>query len=229
MTGPSPAPPLLAVAHRAGNRIDLLREALDAGVDLVEADVHRFRRTLEVRHWKTLGRRLLWERWELALRREIAPIGLLDVLSELGGDARLMLDLKGVHPALASEVAAMLRRAAPDVPIAVCTRHWWMVEAFARDPHIRVILSAGSRLGVLRLQDRLRDRPAGRDGPAVFGVSVHRRLLTPPVVTQLRRRAGHVLTWPVDTAAELAEARALGVSGVTSKSLPLLREIVTAR
>jgi len=31
---------MLAVAHRSGNTVAGLRAALDAGVDLVEADVH---------------------------------------------------------------------------------------------------------------------------------------------------------------------------------------------
>jgi hypothetical protein len=240
------AAPLLTVAHRAGNRPDTLREALDAGVDLVEADVHRFRRALEVRHWKTLGPRLFWERWELATRRAVAPPDLTEILAAAHdgardgahdgdrtqdpggdrGDARLLLDLKGVHPGLAPAVAACLRDAAPGVPVAVCTQHWWMVAAFAADPQVRVILSAGSRLGVRRLRARLARR---RDRPPVFGVSVHLRLLTPALVADLRRAAGHVLTWPVDTPAALAAARRLGVSGVTSKSLPLLREVAAAR
>lgn len=223
----SPAP-LLAVAHRAGNRLDTLRAALDAGVDLVEADVHRFRRALEVRHWKTLGPSLFWERWELALRREVVPPSLLDVLAELAGDARLMLDLKGVHPALAPDVAATLRDAAPGVPITICTRHWWMVEAFADDPHVRVVLSAGSRLGLRHLRARLAG-PGRRNRRPAFGVSVHRELLTPGIVDELRRGTEHILTWPVDTTAELADAQRLGVSGVTSKNLSLLQGLIANR
>src|SRR5215467_4819720 len=35
--------PLLTIAHRAGNDAADLRAALDAGVDLVEADIHLYR------------------------------------------------------------------------------------------------------------------------------------------------------------------------------------------
>jgi glycerophosphoryl diester phosphodiesterase len=41
----------LAIAHRAGNSIAALRRALDAGVDLVEADVRYFRGVPEIRTW----------------------------------------------------------------------------------------------------------------------------------------------------------------------------------
>lgn len=221
MTG-RPGRPLLAVAHRAGNNLADLRAALDAGVDLVETDVHQFRGRLEVRHLKSLGPALLWDRWELARRRGLVLPSLGDVIEALGGDPRLMLDLKGVHRRLAPGVAATLRRSAPDSPIAVCTQHWWMFRAFAEYPHLRLVWSAGSRRGLRRLRRCLADRP-------VYGVSVHRRLLTPAIVSELLRGAENVLTWPVDTPADLAEARQLGVSGVISKDLTLLREVVAGR
>ena len=62
---------MLTVAHRAGNSVRSLREALAAGVDLVEADVHRYRRRLEIRHRKWLGPRHLWDRGELVRRRDV--------------------------------------------------------------------------------------------------------------------------------------------------------------
>jgi hypothetical protein len=51
---------------------------------------------------------------------------------------------------------------------------------------------------------------------------VRRDLLTADVVAELRGSVPHVLTWPVDTDAELDEARRLGVGGVISRNLPLL-------
>ncbi len=47
--------PVLAVGHRAGNNVADLRAAVDAGVHLVEADVHLYRGALEVRHRKAIG------------------------------------------------------------------------------------------------------------------------------------------------------------------------------
>lgn len=218
---------MLTIAHRAGNDAATLRAALAARVDLVEADVHSYRRTLEMRHRKWLGPRLLWDRGELVRRRAVEVPLLRDVLAIAGteGAGRLMLDLKGLHPGLAPAVAAQLRAAVPVAPVVICTRHWWMLRAFAADPHVRLVLSAGSRRGLARLRARLAARPvrsAGRTAVSPFGVSVRRDLLTPPAVDALHAAVEHVLTWPVDTAAELADAKRLGVGGVIGKNLALL-------
>lgn len=220
--GATDRPPLLAVAHRAGNDPRQLRAALDADVDLVEADVHLYRDALEVRHLKTLGPHLLWDRWQLGRRRDAGLTELRDLLAAAPGDTRLMLDLKGPSGALGPRVGSLLREVAPTVPIAVCGKHWSMIDAFADDPHIRRIYSASNRVTLRRLRERVRTRPA-------FGVSVRLHLLTEPVVAELRRTAGTVLVWPVDTPAALDRARRLGVSGVISKNLALLRELVASR
>jgi glycerophosphoryl diester phosphodiesterase len=213
--------PLLAIAHRAGNDVTGLRAALDTGVDLVEADIHLFRGALEVRHLKTLGPRLLWDKWELARRRDRVLPELWEVLAAADGDARLMLDLKGPAAALAPQVAALLREVAPEAPITVCTKHWKMLDSF-EDP-VRRVLSASNRLSLRRLRSRLRRHPE-------YGVSIRRELLTPAVVAELLQRVEVVMVWPVDTPQALAHARSLGVTAVISKNLPLLRdEVLGAR
>lgn len=207
---------MITVAHRFGNSLGGLREALAAGVDLIEADVHLYRGRLELRHSKWLGPWHLWDRGGVLVRRRDVEIPLLgDVLAAARG-GRLMLDLKGVHPGLAPAVAAALRGAAP---VSICTQHWWMLRHFAGDPQSRPVLSAGSRRGLHRL------RAALRAGRAAAGVSVRRDLLTPSSVAELHDSVPTVLTWPVDTPAELVDARRLGVSGVISKNLPLLRTL----
>jgi glycerophosphoryl diester phosphodiesterase len=219
--------PLLAVAHRAGNNVADLRAALDAGVDLVEADIHLFRGALEVRHRKAIGRHLFWEKWwEVNWRHDVILPELDDVLAHVrevvNGDPRLMLDLKGPALAVAPQVAALLREAAPGMPVSVCTKQWRMLDAFDADPHVRKILSASNSLQLSRLRARLRSRRAA-------GVSIRRQLLTPPVAEELRRGADVVMVWPVDTEAALDHARWLGVTGVISKNLAMLRQLVHAR
>lgn len=222
--------PLLAIAHRAGNGVATFHEALDAGVDLVELDVRHTGRALEVRHSKTLGPHLLWDRWDLARRRDVDLPSLAVLLRALDGHARVMIDLKGVRRGLAPAVAAVLRETVPGLPVVVCTQHWWMFEAFSADRHVRLVPSVGSALQLGRLRRLLRARPVSWPGgrPA-FAVCVRRALLTPAVVDELRQGAGRVLTWPVDTPAALTDARRLGVTGVISKNLPMLREMVVAR
>jgi glycerophosphoryl diester phosphodiesterase len=219
--------PLLAVAHRAGNDVADLRAALDAGVDLVEADIHLFRGALEVRHRKAIGRHLFWEKWwEVNWRRDVILPELDDVLDHVrevvDGDPRLMLDLKGPTRAVAPQVAAMLRQSVPGMPVTVCTKQWRMLDSFEGDSHVRRVFSASNSLQLRRLRALLRRRRAP-------GVSIRRQLLTPSIAAELRRAADVVMVWPVDTEAALDHARWLGVSGVISKNLAMLRQLVTAR
>jgi glycerophosphoryl diester phosphodiesterase len=211
---------MLAIAHRSGNTVAGLRHALDAGVDLVEADIHAYRGLLEVRHHKSLGVAHLWDKWEVVARADFVRVELADLLEELGDDPRLMLDLKGVRRDLAPTVADALHTLLPEVPVTVCTKHWWMLDAF--DPPVRQVLSASNRVALVRLARRL---AAAR----VYGVSVRLGLLNPELVARLKARTEVVMTWPVDTPAALAAARDLGVDGVISKNIDLLDEIVSNR
>ncbi|WP_205857092.1 glycerophosphodiester phosphodiesterase [Phytoactinopolyspora endophytica] len=218
---------LLTVAHRAANDVATLSAALSANVDLVEADVRFFKGTPEIRHTKTLGSKLLWEPGELIRREGLAIPTLTEVLTSLPNDRhRLMLDLKGFRPGLGPAVAAVLKQHAPDLPVTVCTPHWWMFKAFADTPHIRTVLSAGSWPMVERLRALLNKGQAEWPNQRpIFGCSVHRTLLTPEIVAELRRHVEHVITWPVDTANDVADARRLGVTGVTGKDLALLQSL----
>jgi glycerophosphoryl diester phosphodiesterase len=211
---------MLAIAHRSGNTLAGLRQALDAGVDLVEADVHAYRGLLEVRHHKNLGPAHLWDKWEIVPRADFLRVELLDLLEQVGNDPRLMIDLKGVRHGLAPAVAAALRARAPDVPFTVCTKHWWMLDAFG--PTVRHVPSASNRVTLARLWRRLATDPG-------YGVSVRLSLLNPQLVARLKSRTEVVMTWPVDTPAALTTARGLGVDGVISKNLELLADVLADR
>ncbi len=215
--------PMLAVAHRAGNTVADLIAALAAGVDLVEADVHLYRDALEVRHRKAIGPHLYWEPWrDVRRRRDLVVPELREVLAVAADDPRLMLDLKGPSLAVAARVAETLRAAAPGAPVAVCTKQWGMLDAFAGDPNVRRILSAADSLQLARLRARLRRE-------RVHGVSIRLRLLTRPVVDELRRATDLVMAWPVDSPEAFAQAERLGVTGVISKNIPMLAGLVKQR
>jgi glycerophosphoryl diester phosphodiesterase len=212
---------MLAVAHRSGNTVAGLREALDAGVDLVEADVHAYRGRLEVRHLRSMGGLpFLWDRDGVVPRRRHGRLELAELVAALGDDQRLMIDLKGVHPWLAPKVAQLLRESSPHQALTVCTKSWWMLDAF--DLPVRRVLSAASRRGVARLRTRVAAGP-------VHGVSVGLSLLTPELVEELHRGTDLVMAWPVDTADALAEARRVGADAVISNDLDLLRALVAQR
>jgi glycerophosphoryl diester phosphodiesterase len=214
---------VLAIAHRSGNTVEGLKAALDSGVDLVEADVHAYRGRLEVRHLRSSGGLpLLWDKDTVVRRPRHGVLQLRELIVALGDDHRLMIDLKGVHPRLAPSVATLLRDATPDRALTVCTKAWWMLDAF--DVPVRRVWSASSQRSLDRLRDRLRD-----PGSTAHGVSVRRRLLTPAVVRELHEVTGLVMAWPVDTPEALAESRALGVDAVISKDMGLLGRLVAER
>jgi glycerophosphoryl diester phosphodiesterase len=209
---------MLAIAHRSGNTVAGLRAALDAGVDLVEADVHAYRGRLEVRHLRSMGGLpFLWDREGVVRRRPHHRLVLAELIDALGDDHRLMIDLKGVHPRLAPKVAQLLRESSPTRSLTVCTKSWWMLDAF--DVPVKRVLSAATRRGMSRLRCRVAEGP-------VDGVSVRLSLLDPPVVDELHRGTDLVMAWPVDTPAALAEARRVGADAVISKDLDLLKALV---
>jgi glycerophosphoryl diester phosphodiesterase len=212
---------VLAIAHRSGNSVAGLRTALDLGVDLVEADVHAYRGRLEVRHLRSMGGLpWLWDRDTVVARRRHEHLDLAGLIAALGDDHRLMIDLKGVHPRLAPMVAGLLRDAVPDRGLTVCTKAWWMLEAF--DVPVQRVYSAASRRGLARLRARLRSGP-------VHGVSVRLSLLDATAVEELHRGTERVMVWPVDSPEALDRARSIGADGVISKDLDLLAGLLADR
>ena len=147
-------------------------------------------------------------------RRRHEHLDLAGLIAALGDDHRLMIDLKGLHPRLAPTVARLLRESAPDRGLTVCTKAWWMLDAF--DLPVQQVLSAASRRGLAKLRARVARAP-------VHGVSVRLSLLDARVVDELHRGTDRVMAWPVDTPEALDRARSIGADGVISKDLDLLQ------
>ena len=208
----------LAIAHRAGNSLAALAAALEAGVDVVEADVHAHEGRLEVRHLKTMGPiPYLWDTWSLV--PAAAPRLLLDeVLQAVKPGTLFMLDVKG-KPEQSADVAVAAATAvheiAPGHDVIVCGRRWAGVDAVADRSYVRPVYSARTRRELAGLRTLVTTTPA-------YGVSVHRSLLTPALVAELHRRVEVVMTWPVNTSAVLTEVLELGVGGVISDELEVL-------
>jgi glycerophosphoryl diester phosphodiesterase len=199
---------VLAVAHRAGNDLEVLREAALLGADVVEADVHLHRGRLEVRHLKTLGPLpWLWDKWEVYPRTH-PRMELAELLDALPLGTTVMLDLKGVGSA-GVEVAQAVHARAPEHPVLVCARWWPSVAPFRELPWAQVLLSARGRVELARLR--------------------RRSLLDPTVVTELKERVPLVLTWPVDDPASLERASFCGVDGAITKDLDIVGRILGAR
>jgi glycerophosphoryl diester phosphodiesterase len=214
-----------AVAHRAGNDLTLARLAVDAGADLLEADIWLYRSRLELRHEKTLGPLpVLWDRWSLASGRRprLTLDTLLDVVDR---DRELMLDLKGYRgsdPAIATRIADAMRVRRPGQPYLVCSQNWRLLDAFREMPAARLAHSIGSGRQLARAWTRL-----SRDGHDA--VSIHAKLLDAGVVAALKRRVGIVMTWPINAPDDLNRALDWGVDGVTTDRLEIARLVRALR
>ncbi|HUR50496.1 MAG TPA: glycerophosphodiester phosphodiesterase [Mycobacteriales bacterium] len=213
---------MLAVAHRAGNDLQALREAAVLGADVVEADVHLRRGRLEVRHLKSMGPLpWLWDRWELH-PAGVDQLMLSDLLDALPTGQTVMLDLKGVGR-VGPETLRVLEARSVEHPLLVCARWWPSSLAFAHVPWAEVLLSARGRTELARLRRLL------RSGRPPYGVSVHLSVLTPALVREIQGAGTLVLSWPVDDAVALERARELGVDGAITKDLGIVRELVASR
>jgi glycerophosphoryl diester phosphodiesterase len=166
-----------------------------------------------VRHRKTVGPiPILWDRWELA--PPWAPRMLLDeLLAATAHDTELMLDLKGHDLRLSARVLEAIERSPLSGRITVCSQDWRLLEPLAEHPEIRAVHSVGNA----RQLARLRRRP-GR----LAGISIHERLLDAAVVEELRRRAGLVMSWPVESVGQARRLMGWGVDGLISGSFEQL-------
>lgn len=205
-----------AIAHRAGNDLARLREAVEAGAAVVEADLWLHRGRLEVRHTKTAGPLpILWDRW--SLHRGWGPrLQLADLLRAAPASVLLHLDLKGWDNRLGPAVRAAMGELAPGRAYLVSAQRWALLEPFHGEPAALVVHSIGSSRRFARIEQHARERPP-------MAVAIHRELLTPERAARLRAVTGLILAWPVNDPAEAGRLAALGVRGFITDELEVVR------
>ena len=220
LTPPHP----LTIAHRAGNQLHRLGEAIAAGVDYVEADLWLYRGRLEVRHEKTAGPLpVLWDRW--SLKPSWTPrLSFEELLAALGDGGRLLLDLKGRDRELAEAVAKTLERAGAVDSVAFTSGTWWHLDRLSELlPGVPRFYTIGRRRRLAALRPRL-------ERGEIAEVSIDSRILTAETVTELGRTGVEtVITWAVETPERAREVLAWGVSGITSDTLALLVSVRDGR
>jgi len=212
----------LVIAHRAGNDLDHAQHAFNAGADLIETDIWRFRNRLELRHIKTMGPiPLLWDRWELH------PgwghrFQLQDLLRDLPIEARLFLDLKGVDPKLPKQTIEYIRSVQPDRKIILCGRTWPQLDLVADETDVTAFYSVGSDEELALIWTRIETM----EFPAI---SIHKRYLTEANVRRFKESDVTIVTWPVNTFAEAKTLHDLGVDGFTTDNTELVKWIPIER
>jgi glycerophosphoryl diester phosphodiesterase len=211
----------LAIAHRAGNHLDQLQPAVQAGADLIEADVWLHRGNLEVRHLKTLGPvPILWDRWKLVSGR--APrLYLRELLEAWPKGAELMIDMKGEATAFPDTLAKALEMHHKGRPVTFSGRVWDLLKPLSGFPGGRFFPSCGYQEQVGELLDQWQD---------YYDAAVlHASLVTDDNVRAVKDMGASVITWPVNTVETLDEVISAGASGVISDSLDIVRKLAARR
>jgi len=212
----------LAIAHRAGNDIAFAQRAFALGCDMVETDVWKYRKRLELRHLKTMGPiPLLWDRWTLRPGWTDRLV-LRDMLAATPLDKLLFLDLKGKNRHLAHAIVEDIQTHQPDRQIVLCGRTWPQLDEIVGEPHVTVFYSVGSDEELATVWSRLEKM----EFPAV---SIHSRYLNDELMRRFKDLGTTVVTWAVNEYEHALSLWEIGVDGFTSDNLDMLAHIAEDR
>lgn len=230
MTAPAQArPPLIkarrrhaaVIAHAAGNSLRLTRKAIEDGADFVEIDLYVRGGRFEARHERSLHPIPLWfEKWYLRMAPR-KPIGLTEVLAEIG-DATLFLDLKNGGRRAGQLLRRVVDESGPDVRFAVSSQSWATLRA-VKDlvPEVELYYS----IDVQAKLDLFRSVVERDISPQ--GVSCRHSLLSRRIVEALHEHELSVVAWTVDDMARAAELLSWGIDGITTHKVEEIRELVS--
>lgn len=206
-----------SIAHRAGNNLHDLEEALDAGIDAIECDFWHARGRLALRHERKLpGLPVIFDKWYF--RFGVGELSLRRLLREINFRAELFLDIKSHTPRAADAVLELYHDNASMMPhTLVCSRQWKLLDRIAAArTRMELFYSIGSRREIdslIRGLSRMQ-RPAG--------TSIKHTLLSADVVARLHAEGLQVYAWTVNTRHRAEELLAWGVDGLISDDLEIL-------
>jgi glycerophosphoryl diester phosphodiesterase len=214
-----------AIAHRAGNNLHQLEEALDAGIDAIECDFWHARGRLALRHERKLpGLPVIFDKWYL--RFALGELSLRRLLAAISFRAELFLDIKSRTPRAADAVLDLYHDNASMMPhTLVCSYQWKLLDRIAEaKTDMELFYSIGSAGGVdalIKGMDRTH-RPAG--------TSIRHTVLSADVVARLHAEGLQVFAWTVNTRHRAEELISWGIDGLISDDLEVLRlgEEITA-
>jgi hypothetical protein len=210
---------VLLVAHRAPPCPDRCAALGASGADVFELDLQVAGDEIVISHYLPVLPGLLphlrHDRWTVRW----GPVGagarrLHDAVASLPAGGEILLDLKNQRQPAARTLTDLVLRADLDPARCYVSSAQWPVLEPLRRAGFRTWRTVREPGQLLRVLD---GRPTGD-----AGVTVQHNLLRGRTVARLRRRAGTVITWTVNSprrAAQLAEA---GVDGVTSDSRTVL-------
>ena len=205
-----------AIAHRAGNNLHHLEQALAAGVDAIECDFWHDHGRLALRHERKLPALPVWyDRWYL--RFSIGELSLPDLLREINFRAELFLDIKSSTPLAADAVLRLYHDNESMMPrTLVSSQQWRLLDQLAEaGTEMQMYYSVGRqrRLDALLRRAEVAPRPAG--------TSIRHTLLSAEVVARLHDAGLRVFAWTVNNRHRAEELLAYGVDGIISDDVDL--------
>ena len=212
---------LILVAHRTPASAPRCAHLAAAGATVFEVDVQLRAGGPAVSHYLPLGPagRLQRDNWRLRWHtRGHGDPGLAEVAALVPDGCRVLLDLKESMPPRRRELVAALVDAlgVPGDRYVVCSPFADDLER-ARAAGFATWRTARNRVELAALR---------ADGPLPDeAVTVRHSLLTPAVVADLAGRAGTVVAWTVNDPRRARHLRGLGVGGVTTDRVEVLRAL----
>lgn len=201
---------VLGIAHNAGNNLGTLKAAIRAGADVVEIDV-------------------ISSRGRLAAGREQEPFpGLARAIfrgpsvataMRAAGGVPVKLDLKQQDHAFLQKVVTFLASRGHAKVMVVSPDPASVILLHRRFPDLMVVYSASSPEAL----QRLRSDP--ELASAVGGISLFQGLVDPDLVAWAHSNTLQVLAWTVDDGPRVDQLVRLGVDGITSANLDVLRAL----
>lgn len=212
-----------AIAHRAGNNLHHLEQALAAGVDAIECDFWHDHGRLALRHERKLpALPVLYDKWYL--RFSWGELSLPSLLREINFRAELFLDIKSSTPKAASVVLDLYHDNEAMMPRTIVSSPQWKLldQLAAADTEMRMYYSVRSAAGVEALFRRCQ-----QDLPPA-GTSIRHTLLSELMVARLHAAGLKVFAWTVNTPHRAQELRSWGVDGIISDDVELLARVDAA-
>lgn len=204
-------PRVLGVAHNAGNNLETLTKALRYGADVIEIDVIFARGQLVAGRSQPLpqlARRLfrgptLAEAWDRAAVADIVK-----------------LDLKQTDRGFLDELIAFLTQRAKSRRVMISSGDQGaLLYLHSRLPGVTMLFSVGAPDAVHEFQ------PNGALQKAIGGASVFQGLVDASLVAWAHQHKLLILAWTVNDSQHFNQLVRLGVDGITTANLAILRAL----
>jgi len=202
---------VLGVAHNAGNNLGTLARALRYGAGVIEADVISARGRLVAGRDQPLPR---------LARQVFQGPTLAEVWDRATAADVIKLDIKQTDRSFLNDLVAFLNSRSKSRRVMIaCGDASALLYLHSRLPDVTLLFSAGWPDAVHQLQSD----PALQD--AIGGVSLFQGLADANLVAWLHQHKLIVVTWTVNDSQRMNELVRLGVDGITTANLAILRAL----